>query len=97
MPLKLIQVRKCDGACCREAPRFPNADHSDCIYHDRTGKEEGGCMLMKDASLIPIGKCPALPDKEAGEAFQNTCVDWPHNSEPLLGETGGCCWQWVKP
>ena len=30
MALVLQQVRRCDGQCCRESPRFPNADGTDC-------------------------------------------------------------------
>lgn len=45
-------------------------------------------------AAIPDGKCPAV-DMSAGDAFRETCLNWPHNSEPGLGETGACCWQWV--
>ena len=32
------------------------------------------------------------------EFFRLTCVEWPQNIPPeqqRLGETGGCCWQFV--
>lgn len=80
-------MRPCDGACCVESPRFPNRDETDCIYHD------DGCALMRGAA-IPDGKCPVI-DLSAGDAFRETCLNWPQNSEPGLGATGACCWQWV--
>ena len=87
----LVQVRECDAQCCRESPRFPNRDHSDCIYHD-----EQGCALQRDISLIPDIQCPALPEMTAFDAVVLTCMGWPQNSKPVVGETGGCCWQWVE-
>ena len=94
--MKLIQVRKCDGACCKESPRFPNADHSDCIYRDPS-KPERGCTLQSDPSLIPEGKCPMLPNMSAAEAFDMTCLRWPQETcDAKLEETGKCCWQWVE-
>ncbi len=95
MRMKLIQVRSCDGQCCRESPRFPNADHSDCIYHDGVDKTKG-CALQRDPSLIPAGPCPALPRMSAKQAVQETCVDWPANSPAREGSTSECCWQWVN-
>ena len=93
--MKLVQVRECDGACCKEAPRFPNSDGSDCIYHDSGDKDiKSGCQLMRDPNLIPDGPCPVLPRLTAKEALQETCIDWPHNM-PGRG-TGKCCWQWVN-
>ena len=92
--LELIQVRKCDGQCCRESPRFPNADHSDCIYHDGKDKTKG-CALQRDPSLIPKGKCPVI-DMTAVQALQETCINWPQNSDRNIGETGGCCFQWIE-
>lgn len=94
--MELIQVRKCDGACCIESPRFPNADHSDCIYRDATTPERG-CTLQSDPSLIPEGKCPVMTNMSAKDAFINTCLRWPQETGELkLGETGGCCWQVVE-
>lgn len=95
--MRLIQVRPCDGVCCVESPRFPNSDHTDCIYHDaENGKDGGGCALMRDPSLIPEGDCPVIPGVSAAEAFEQTCVKWPQeNSVPEIGDTGGCCLQWV--
>lgn len=97
MTLTLRQVRECDGACCEQAPRFPNADHSDCIYHDaQNGKDGGGCVLMRDPNLIPDGDCAVIPGVSAADAFEQTCVKWPQeNSVRELGDTGACCWQYV--
>lgn len=93
--MKLVQVRDCDGACCRESPRFPNEDGSDCIYRDRRCKDiKKGCKLMQNPNLIPDGPCPVIPTMTAKEALQETCIDWPHNS-PVGRKTGKCCWQWV--
>ena len=89
--LRLVQVRRCDGKCCEESPRFPNATHTDCIYH--AGR--GGCRLMRDPALIPTGESPTQPGRPAAETFQKTCVDFPHNLPAERG-TGGCCWQPVS-
>ncbi len=93
--MNLVQVRECDGECCRDSPRWPNADHSDCIYHDGVDKTKG-CALQRDSSLIPKGNCPAIERLTAKEALQETCIDWPKNSSPRLGSTENCCWQWVE-
>lgn len=103
--MQLVQVRECDGACCVESPRFPNADHSDCIYHNPVtiGPENAGCKLMVDPSIDP-DESKRMDDRmfdgiTAEELFQSTCVEWPQ-STPLkdqsIGKTGGCCWQWVE-
>jgi hypothetical protein len=93
--IQLKQVRKCDGQCCIESPRFPNKDHSDCIYRDAS-KPERGCKLQADPSLLPEGNCPVLPKMSAREAFEMTCLRWPQETaEAKLGETENCCWQWV--
>jgi hypothetical protein len=92
--MKLVQVRECDGKCCKESPRFPNADRSDCIYRTEPDQQKG-CALQRDPSLIPDGNCPVLPDLTAKQAFEQTCLPWPENSDPVIGETGDCCWQWV--
>lgn len=91
--MRLKKVRACDGACCRESPRWPNADGSDCIYRYGKGKENGGCLLMKGKAPFPKGQCPVI-DMPAKQAFEETCKGWPQNSEPGRS-TGGCCWQWV--
>lgn len=96
MGFVLKQVRTCDGACCIESPRFPNKDHSDCIYRD-SAKPDRGCMLMDGTAEIPEGPCPAIERLTAKEAFQQTCVDWPQNSLfPGYNQTAGCCWKWEK-
>lgn len=96
MTMTFVRVRKCDGECCRESPRFPNAEHSDCIYHDRTGKEAGGCRLMRGADPIPTEGGVPLGELTTEQVFQETCVKWPQqNSAPEAGSTGGCCLQWI--
>lgn len=95
--MKLVQVRECDGACCRESPRFPNAAHSDCIYHDTSGgKENAGCMLMRGDAPTPKEGGIAWDGKTTQQMYQATCVDWPQqNSLPIPGDTGNCCWQLI--
>lgn len=98
MVMQLVQVRTCDGQCCREAPRFPNAEKTDCIYHDRVqGKENDGCMLMRGAAPIPTEGGVEYKGLSTEEVYEETCVLWPQkNSEPEPGDTGGCCWQLVE-
>jgi len=93
--MRLVQVRECDGKCCEEKPRWPNADHTDCIYHTLpNGKESGGCKLMTGEEPIPSEKSEAWPERDATETFEATCKDWPQNLTRTR-DTGGCCWQWV--
>lgn len=103
--MKLIQIRTCDGVCCVESPRFPNKDHSDCIYHNsgNTGPENSGCQLMVDPSKEPDESKkmadPMFENMSSEKMFQSTCVKWPQNTalkDRVLGKTGGCCWQWVE-
>lgn len=91
--LSLVQVRECDGECCKESPRFPNLDHSDCIYHS-SGDLVKGCKLMQGIEKVPDGQCPVLKRLTAQEAFDKTCDNWPHNTKPGK-DTGDCCWRWV--
>ena len=94
--IELIQVRDCDGKCCEESPRWPNADHSDCKFHDTSaGKENGGCMLMRGEADIPA-ICEVMEGMNGAEAFKETCTDFPQNTIPHVLKTGGCCWQWVE-
>jgi hypothetical protein len=85
---RLVQVRECDGACCAEKPRFPNADRTHCRFW------AGQCQLMADPSQIPGGESEVWPGRSAAEVFQETCVDWPQNSDPR-DDLMGCCWRWV--
>lgn len=105
MALVLKQVRRCDGACCRESPRFPNIDGTDCRYRitGTDGKETSGCGLMVDSKLIPKPnvKCELIgwEDRSAEEVFTETCVNWPQNIPVTFhrpDKTGGCCWQFVE-
>ena len=93
--MELVKVRECDGACCRESPRFPNADHSDCIYHDGVDKTKG-CALQRDPSLMPTGDCPVWPGRSAKEVVQETCIDWPESTVNRPDSLSECCWQWVE-
>ncbi len=93
--MRLAQVRPCDGACCKESPRWPNEDGSDCIYHGGSGDLTTRCSIQKGDSLVPEEESPAWPGKLASEVYQETCVDWPQNS-PKGRSTAGCCWQWVE-
>lgn len=97
MVLELRQVRRCDGSCCRQAPRFPNADHSDCIYHKASdGKETSGCMLMTGEVEVPTEGGVLYKGLSTEGVYQETCVLWPQkNSELEVGDTGDCCWQLV--
>ena len=89
--LTLVKMRPCDGACCKESPRWPNEDGTDCIYHDI-----GGCKIKRGQAEIPKGDCPVI-DMSAEKAFEMWCVEWPQkHSEKRLGETANCCWQWVE-
>lgn len=88
--MKLVQVRECDGVCCKESPRFPNKDKTNCIYRDRWG-----CKIQRGLAEAPKGKWHGGLGYTNAQVVEETCVKWPHNSEPKLGKTGGCCWQWV--
>ena len=105
MALVLRQVRRCDGQCCRESPRFPNADGTDCIHHltSSDGKENAGCELMNNPAKRPNPGVKSVlvgwESLKAVDVFQDTCVDWPHNTPVIhqkIGDTGGCCWQWEE-
>jgi len=87
--MKLEQVRPCDGACCRESPRAPNTDRSDCLYHD-----EDGCKIIRDIHLLP-DTFPVLPEHVAADVFILSCLQFPQNTRPWKEATGGCCFQWV--
>ncbi len=102
--LALVQVRPCDGACCKAAPRFPVA-RGVCKYFDDTidvevGKAGRFCKLFADTSKQrELSKRPRetnLNKLSDRDYFQQTCVDWPQNSTPKIGDTAGCCWQWVE-
>jgi hypothetical protein len=84
--MKLVQVRECDGKCCKESPRWPTVDGLSCQY-----LKDGKCLIKTGEQPIPTKASPTWPNK----VFQETCVDWPQNS-PEGRDTGGCCWQWVE-
>jgi hypothetical protein len=85
--MKLVQVRECDGKCCEEKPRWPNADGTHCRFWDK------GCKLMRGEADVPA-ESPTWPGRSGEEVFQETCVGWPHNVREGR-DTGGCCWQWI--
>lgn len=89
MALQLKQVRPCDGECCKESPRWPNKDHSDCIYHINNG-----CALMKKDIEVPDEESIIFPGQSAKRVFELTCIDWPQNMPGR--KTANCCWQWVN-
>ena len=92
--MKLIRTRECDGACCVESPRFPNADRSDCIFH-----VNNGCDIKRGVSELPTGMSPVRPNLTTEEEFEDTCVGWPQNCPPHKQNernNGKCCLQWVK-
>jgi len=92
--MKLIRVRKCDGACCVKWPRFPNADYSDCIFH-----VDNGCDIKRGVSEIPEGMSPIRPTLTAIEEFNDSCIGWPQNCPPhkqTARNNGCCCLQWVE-
>lgn len=102
--LQLIQIRICDGKCCKEGPRFPNFDNSDCIYRTiASGKDDfrsgsSGCKLMSGEEIVPDEPSKIFIEQTAEKVFKDTCVDWPQNTpenKQRIGKTGGCCWQWV--
>lgn len=97
MALVLKQVRRCDGACCKESPRFPNERGNDCIFHkSRVGKESSGCMLMTGEMTLSNERVVAYVGRDAQSVFEETCEAWPQrNSTVEVGDTGGCCWQYV--
>ena len=86
---RLVQVRECDGKCCEESPRWPNADGLSCVY-----LKDGKCQIKSGDEELTTEPSPTNPDKSAEETFKKTCLDWPQNS-PVDRGTGGCCWQWV--
>jgi hypothetical protein len=88
--MKLVQIRECDGQCCKESPRWPTVDGLSCQY-----LKDGKCLIKTGEQPIPTKASPTWPNKSSHEVFQETCVDWPQNS-PEGRDTGGCCWQWVE-
>ena len=92
--MELKQVRECDGACCKEAPRFPNEDNTDCIYRTNSDKSKGCSLMLEGADLDSLPISPAQPNKSGKQCFMDTCANWPH-AYPNRG-TGGCCWQWTN-
>ncbi len=100
MALVLKQVRRCDGSCCRQSPRFPNARGDDCIYHiNPDGKDSSGCQLMTgEKSLARDGtRSIPFPTRDEYQVYVETCVEWPQkNSIKELGNTGNCCYQYVE-
>jgi hypothetical protein len=92
---EFVKTKKCDGACCRSAPRFPNKDNTNCIYSIAvTDKVEGYCSLIGELAEYPAGQCPALPNMTAEEAVKVSCIYWPHN-DPGCDPGDDCCWEWV--
>lgn len=79
--MRLVRVRPCDGACCRESPRFPTEGRASCRFLDASGR----CELRRRPELIP---------EDSVDLFVRTCLQWPE-FWPAGRGTGGCCLQWV--
>ena len=88
----LLRVRPCDGACCKQSPRWPTKD----AEGNKTCKflsSEKKCLIKLGQAKIPK-KCPAMPHLSGKAAFEVSCKKWPQNM-PGRG-TGDCCLQWDK-
>jgi len=83
------RVRECDGACCKESPRWPTVDGKSCIYLNPDNR----CQIQTGEKSIPHKRSPAQPSFTAKEAFRLTCAEWPENRPGK--RTGNCCKQWV--
>jgi len=88
--MKLVRIRECDGQCCKDTPRFPNKDKTDCVYHI-----DNGCDLMRDSSLVPDTNSVARPNMTGIDDFISVCKQWPQ-FYPSTRKTGNCCLQWVN-
>ncbi len=100
--MPFIQTRPCDQQCCKDGPRFPTPDKTDCEYR---GVDE--CLLMAgfverdgvtfpsvNRQACPKGDCPALPGMKSYAAVVWSCAEWPHNMPGW--QTGNCCWEWTE-
>jgi hypothetical protein len=87
----LRQSRTCDGACCRQAPRWPIVvdGEKSCQFL----RSDGRCAILEGSASIPPGPCPAMPEEDAEKVFHDTCRDWPQNTAPD-DDLGACCWTW---
>jgi len=84
--MKLAQVRKCDGACCRSAPAFPEkVGDRECKHRDPTTPEKGCKVMRKEVEL----------NFTDAAHFRRVCLMWPQATEFRGRDTGDCCWQWV--
>ena len=98
MALVLQKVRPCDGQCCKESPRFPNRNGTDCIYRtdETSGKDDTvrtgaafGCALMRDVETIKLDEMSKIfVNEKAQDVFKRTCVDWPQNTRPTVSIDG---------
>ena len=91
MSLVLKQVRECDGACCKESPRWPTHHGLTCRY-----LKGNLCTIKTGEDKLPSKRSPAAPDMTAEECFRIYCMEWPQqHCEEKIGETANCCWQWI--
>ena len=88
--MRLKKVRNCDGSCCKESPRWPNVDGV-CKYQ----AVNGDCMIMSGDAELDDERSPCMPKKDPQAVFQETCLEWPHNSKPER-PTNNSCWQWIE-
>ena len=87
MALVLVQVRACDGECCREKPRWPKRGTCEFL-------KNGKCQIMEGRKSVPVSDSPAWPGRDSNEVYQETCVDFPQNTHEGR-DLMGCCWQWI--
>ena len=95
MSYSLVKVRECDGSCCKESPRYPNADSTDCIYRTNSDQSRGCSLMNPDADLDSLPPSPCMPDASGKQCVTETCLNYPHNTREGRS-LGNCCWQWVK-
>lgn len=103
--MKLVQVRPCDGQCCKDKPQYPTADGTDCI-HRTGGRLDLACALIDESTRLGrIGDCPTHPDKDPVDALNEQCILWPGDILTTFPDNelsfyqekcGNCCLQYVE-
>lgn len=87
------QTRPCDGVCCEAQPRFPTRDGKSCIYLDPVVSDKR-CLIQRGDKKLPDEPCPVLSKMSSQEAFDWSCVGWPHNMKSH-NALKGCCWEYI--
>jgi len=67
---------------------------SSCRYLVRDNDGKTRCLIQTGEARIPPGESPIWSGRSNEEVVQETCIDWPHNSNEGR-DLGGCCWKWV--